>query len=91
MVMIKTKIEVDDAVTHRAKEIMQLGFKLYDALHIACAEIAKADVMLTTDDRLLRRALRFNNVLQVVVENSVTWLMNVTQAREDDENDTERN
>lgn len=91
MAIIKTKIEVDDTITCRAQEIMQLGFKPYDALHITCAEIAKADVMLTTDDRLLRRALRFSNVLQVLVENPVIWLMNVTQAGEDDENDTERN
>ncbi|NCQ94607.1 MAG: type II toxin-antitoxin system VapC family toxin [Microcystis aeruginosa W11-06] len=34
----------------------QLGFKFYDALHLAFAEAGGADVLLTTDDRLLRKA-----------------------------------
>lgn len=47
--------------------------------------------MLTTDDRLLRRALRLGNVLQVAVENPVTWLMKATQEEEDNEDDTNGN
>lgn len=41
-----------------AKEIMALGIKTKDALHIACAVIAKCDVFITTDDGILRR---YNN------------------------------
>jgi predicted nucleic acid-binding protein len=40
----------------RAKSLEQLVFGEFDALHLACAERATADVFLTTDDSLLRRA-----------------------------------
>jgi predicted nucleic acid-binding protein len=91
MTIIKNKIAIDETITQRAKELIKLNFKLYDAFHIACAEACKAEVMLTTDDRLLRRALRLDNVLQVAVENPVTWLMKATQEEEDNEDDTNGN
>jgi hypothetical protein len=40
----------------RARQLEALGFKPLDAVHIACAESGQADVMLTTDDRMIRRA-----------------------------------
>ena len=43
----------------RSEVLETLGFKYYDALHIACAESGEADILLTTDDRMLRRAERF--------------------------------
>ena len=55
-----------------------LGFKHYDALHIACAESGGADVLLTTDDRMLRLAKRHSAQLQVRVENPYTWLQTIT-------------
>ena len=58
----------------RDQELETLGFKWFDALHLACAESGKADVFLTTDDRLLRRANRVNAQLQVRVENPYIWL-----------------
>ncbi len=33
----------------------QMSGDLYDSFHIACAEYARIDVLLTTDDRLLRK------------------------------------
>lgn len=47
-----------------------LGFGAFDALHIACAEDAGAEVFLTTDDSLRLRALRAASKLSVRVENS---------------------
>ncbi|MEY4518762.1 MAG: hypothetical protein RLZZ499_1361 [Cyanobacteriota bacterium] len=91
MTIIKNKVAIDEAITQRAKELIELNFKLYDAFHIACAEACKVKVMLTTDDRLLRRALRLSNVLQVAVENPVTWLMKATQEEDDNEDDTNGN
>jgi predicted nucleic acid-binding protein len=58
----------------RGKQLEALGFKEYDALHIACAETAKADVFLTTDDAVIRRAKRLRSQLRVRVENPDTWL-----------------
>ncbi|RKU20662.1 PIN domain-containing protein [Candidatus Poribacteria bacterium] len=62
----------------RAEELENLGFKHYDALHIVCAESGGADVLLTTDDRMLRLAKRHSAQLQVRVENPYTWLQTIT-------------
>ena len=60
---------------HRAEELEELGFRGLDALHLACAESLSADVFLTTDDALLRRAVRHAAVLRVAVANPVAWLL----------------
>jgi predicted nucleic acid-binding protein len=59
--------------TIRAEWLQRLGFGEFDALHLACAEQGAADVFLTTDDGLLRRARRHAGVLRVSVENPVSW------------------
>ncbi len=59
----------------RAADLRKLGFGPFDALHIACAEHAEADVLLTTDDRMLRLALRVREKLKVKVTNPITWLL----------------
>ncbi len=61
----------------RADALQKLGFHLFDALHLACAETAGVDVFLTTDDRLLRLALRVREQLMVRVANPANWLMEV--------------
>jgi predicted nucleic acid-binding protein len=72
--MLQPVIAVTDAVEKRACALESFGFKPYDALHIACAEHAKADVLLTTDDHLLRTAIK-TRALKVRLENPVVWLM----------------
>ena len=62
----------------RGNDLELLGFQQLDALHIACAEVGEVDVFLTTDDRLLRRAQRYQSQLYIRVENPVTWLEEVT-------------
>lgn len=73
------KVSLTEQIKFRARELTALGFKDYDALHIACAEVGKADILLTTDDRMLRLAARHSYLLQVKVENPLRWLMEVTQ------------
>lgn len=73
------KIIVDESMKKRAIELENLGFKPFDALHIVCAEKGKADILLTTDDRLLRKARENAGVLKVRVENPVRWLMEVAK------------
>lgn len=58
----------------RGIQIEALGFKEYDALHIACAESGKADVFLTTDDDVIEKAKLVRSQLRVRVENPDTWL-----------------
>ncbi len=38
---------------------MLLGIKPFDALHVACAITANADLFVTTDDALLRKLRRY--------------------------------
>ncbi|BAG03619.1 hypothetical protein [Microcystis aeruginosa] len=57
----------------------QLGFKFYDALHLAFAEAGGADIFLTTDDRLLRKAQQYRDSINVTVENPVIWLIATLQ------------
>lgn len=73
-----TQVIVSELFEERARELVQLGFKAYDTLHIACAEAGNADILLTTDDRLSRKAAKHSNVLQVRLQNPVLWLLEVT-------------
>jgi hypothetical protein len=53
--------------TRRVDELMKFGFKGFDAMHVACAEQAKADVFVSCDDRLLAAARRNASMLKVRV------------------------
>lgn len=74
-----TKIIVAEAMLERAREIVRLGFKSFDALHISCSESGNVDIFLTTDDRLLRKAFVNQSSLNVAVANPVQWLMEIFQ------------
>ncbi|MFH0947753.1 MAG: PIN domain-containing protein [Elusimicrobiota bacterium] len=71
------KILLNSEIEKRAIEISRLEFYSYDALHIACAERGKVDIMLTTDDSLLKKAMQNMNFLKVRIENPAKWLMGV--------------
>jgi predicted nucleic acid-binding protein len=71
---IQENIEIGEKEEHRAMELQAKGFQVFDALHIACAESAKADVFLSTDDRLLKLAKRNSKKLDVRVENPLVWV-----------------
>lgn len=72
-------ITVNNDVEIRAKELEKLGFKSFDALHIACAEKGVADILLTTDDIFLSKALQNRNILKIRVENPLRWLIEVME------------
>ena len=67
-------VSIGEVERTRGKDLEKIGFKRLDALHLACAESGNADVFLTTDDRLLRRAKRLSSTLRVQVENPYEWL-----------------
>lgn len=73
------RIEVDEGAKKRADYLVSLGFKPFDALHLACAESVVAEVLLTTDDKFLSKAKRNKNKLRVRVENPVIWFLEVIQ------------
>lgn len=67
-------VSTTDAILDRAAQLQRLGFKAFDGLHLACAEQSQCDVLLSTDDRLLRLSHRVANQLFVRVENPVDWV-----------------
>jgi predicted nucleic acid-binding protein len=70
-------VALTDVAIARAQELKAMGFRTYDALHLACAEQATVGVFLTTDDRVLRIATRHTAQLQVRVANPLVWLLEV--------------
>lgn len=68
-----------DNLARRTQELMALGFRNFDAFHVACAELANADVLATTDDRLLTLSQRHAGLLAVRVIDVVTLAQEVLQ------------
>ena len=73
----KIKVLSGDWLQPRASELQKLGFASYDAAHIASAERAKADIFLTTDDRLVRKSHTYAPLLKVKVNNPLQWLAQI--------------
>lgn len=88
--LAKIYIKLTENIDLRAEELMKLSFKYHDALHLAFAEARGADVFLTTDDRLLKKAKQSSNIFRIKVENPTIWLMNILQTEETND-ETERN
>jgi predicted nucleic acid-binding protein len=72
-----SKVVVGSSERERGKVLKTLGFGAFDALHIACAESAGADVFLTTDDSLRLRASREASKLGILIENPAKWYAEV--------------
>ncbi|MBI5652012.1 MAG: PIN domain-containing protein [Chloroflexi bacterium] len=74
MTAVHRVVLVQTIEAQRGKELSAMDIPAIDALHIACAESGGADVLLTTDDRLLRQTARLAKQLRVRVENPLTWV-----------------
>jgi predicted nucleic acid-binding protein len=68
---------VDEGIRQRGEALEQKGLTALDALHLACAEAAKADYFVTCDDRLIRRYLTLSSRL-VTVCKPTEFVENVT-------------
>jgi len=73
----QSKVKASIWERQRGRELEALGFSAFDALHIACAESARAEVLLTTDDRLRSNATRQQDKLAVRVENPAKWYLEI--------------
>lgn len=60
-------------IAKRAAELHVAGYGAFDASHLAFAEAAQVDVLLTTDDRFVRRAARELGRPGVAVRNPLSW------------------
>jgi len=74
---IQTNITLTEVEIIRSNELENLEFKSFDAMHIACSESANADVFLTTDDKLLKKARRESDNLNILIANPLSWLTEI--------------
>ena len=63
----KNIISITEKEKSRAAEIMRVGIKSLDALHIALAESGNADYFCTCDDKLLRNAKKVKKLAVKVI------------------------
>lgn len=70
------EISVDADILTRAEEIRHLSnIKYKDSIHLACAEAAKADALLTTDRKFMNNSNRIKTYTKVM--NPSEWLLEV--------------
>ncbi|TYQ23504.1 type II toxin-antitoxin system VapC family toxin [Pseudanabaena sp. UWO311] len=79
----KEKIILANEIKQRVIELTEIGFKSFDAAHVASAEFGGVDVFLTTDDRLLKRSIKYSDQLRVKVSNPVQWFIDVSKTQGD--------
>lgn len=69
-------VRLDEKIYTTAEKLKGIGFKSYDALHLACAQRANVDVFLSTDDKLIKKATA-KNLISVKVANPLAWLQEI--------------
>ena len=70
-------IRIEKREIERAKDLVNMGFNSFDALHVACAESGGVDIFLTTDDKLLKLATKMSERINIVISNPISWIMEV--------------
>jgi predicted nucleic acid-binding protein len=73
---VKSVLNVTGKEKSRASEIMKIGIKPLNALHLALAESGNADYFCTCDDKLLRNAKKVKD-LSVKVLNPVDLVQEI--------------
>lgn len=67
------KIELNDIIIKKALSLEDKGLRPYDSLHVATAEYSKADVFLSTDKHLLKKAEHLK--IDINTANPLNWYM----------------
>jgi predicted nucleic acid-binding protein len=73
-------VMLSPAIFSRGAALELLGLKPADAPHVAAAEAAAADILLSCDDRFCRTARRHAKQLRVAVRNPLDWFDEVEHA-----------
>lgn len=68
----------EEPAVRRTSQLIQLGFRTFDAFHLASAELSKADVLLTVDNRMVRKAVTLADRIQTRVANPLAFLQEVS-------------
>lgn len=70
----ETIMKLSGEIFARARELVGQNLQAADAVHTAAAEHLRADVLLTCDDRWLRKSQQLADKLFVRIANPVDWL-----------------
>jgi hypothetical protein len=73
MTLASETIEMNEDTARRARDLQTAGYGAFGALHLACAEAARVDVLLTTDDGFVRKANRADGRPRAAVRNPLSW------------------
>ncbi len=72
------EVKVNSAILDRAEEIRHCSnIKYKDSIHLACAETAKADALLTTDKKFINNGNRIKTYTRIMNPNQ--WLLEVLE------------
>lgn len=80
---MRVQVRISPKVTARAHALEKLGFRGLDALHLAAAEAGKAEILVTTDDRMIKRATRAGTSLGVRVISPAEALRETTKEQDE--------
>ncbi|MCC8103842.1 MAG: PIN domain-containing protein [Lachnospiraceae bacterium] len=70
------EIQINEDILDRAEQVRHISnIKYKDSIHLACAEAAKADVLLTTDRKFMNNCNRIETFTRVMNPNQ--WLLEV--------------
>jgi predicted nucleic acid-binding protein len=58
----------------QVRRLIGNGIRSYDALHAACAIVGKADVFVTTDDRLLKRLRSAGGIVAMLPQDALAFV-----------------
>ena len=76
LALVTDYIPLDEEIFNQVLIFQKAGIRLYDSIHLACAERRKA-ILLTTDNRIIKIANTFPGIT-IPVKNPVNWLMEVS-------------
>ena len=62
------------SVLEKGGELMQLGLRTKDALHIACAIEAKCECFITTDDKMLNKS---SSIIELTITDPIDFIRKV--------------
>lgn len=75
----KYHVQIQDHVWSPASAIYEDGIVGFDALHVGCALVGNANVLLTVDDKLHKRARQSTHCAPLLVAMPVEWLQSMKE------------
>jgi len=74
---VSETVKLSPSIENRVRELVEQGIRRFDATHIALAEAAEVDYLLTVDDKLERAASKL--ILNLKIINPLNFLPEVVK------------